>query len=59
MKSEFQSPQDLITALEQESYILGEGLAVSLFLALRRQRPLFLEGEAVSARQKLQKHLPA
>ena len=46
MKSEFQSPQDLITALESESYILGEGLAVSLFLALRRQRPLFLEGEA-------------
>ena len=46
MTSEFQSPQDLITALEQESYILGEGLAVSLFLALRRQRPLFLEGEA-------------
>ena len=46
MNSEFQSPQDLITALESESYILGEGLAVSLFLALRRQRPLFLEGEA-------------
>ena len=46
MASEYQSPQELITALEQENYILGEGLAVSLFLALRRQRPLFLEGEA-------------
>ena len=29
-----------------KDYVLSDGLAVSLFLALRKQRPLFLEGEA-------------
>jgi MoxR-like ATPase len=41
---------DTVASLTEEmaaqDYILSEGLAVSLFLALRRQRPLFLEGEA-------------
>jgi MoxR-like ATPase len=36
----------LTEAMAAQDYILSEGLAVSLFLALRRQRPLFLEGEA-------------
>ena len=38
-----------------QDYILSDGLAVSLFLALRRQRPLFLEGEAGSARPRWQR----
>jgi MoxR-like ATPase len=37
---------DLQQQLAQHHYVADEGLAVSLFLALRLQRPLFLEGEA-------------
>ena len=40
------SVDDLEHALAAERYITDRGLAVSLFLALRLQRPLFLEGEA-------------
>jgi MoxR-like ATPase len=37
---------DLQQQLEAQHYVADRGLAVSLFLALRLQRPLFLEGEA-------------
>jgi len=41
---------DLVVDLQQrlavQRYVADEGLAVSVFLALRLQRPLFLEGEA-------------
>ncbi len=37
---------DLQLRLAAEHYIADQGLAVSLFLALRLKRPLFLEGEA-------------
>ena len=40
------SISDLQTRLSQQHYIADRGLAVSLFLALRLRRPLFLEGEA-------------
>ncbi len=40
------SVDDLQHALAAQRYIADRGLAVSLFLALRLQRPLFLEGEA-------------
>jgi MoxR-like ATPase len=40
------SVDDLQHALAAQCYIADRGLAVSLFLALRLQRPLFLEGEA-------------
>ncbi|MDX1548559.1 MAG: AAA family ATPase, partial [Rhodothermales bacterium] len=33
-------------ALREEQYVAERGLATTLFLALRMQRPLFLEGEA-------------
>ena len=36
----------LRAAMADHDYVLSDGLAVSLFLALRKQRPLFLEGEA-------------
>lgn len=36
----------LSESMAAQDYVLSEGLAVSLFLALRRSRPLFLEGEA-------------
>lgn len=37
---------DLQSQLLEQSYVADRGLAISLFLALRLQRPLFLEGEA-------------
>jgi MoxR-like ATPase len=40
------SISDLQRALAAQHYIADRGLAVSLFLALRLGRPLFLEGEA-------------
>jgi MoxR-like ATPase len=39
------SVDDLQQALAARQYIAGRGLAVSTYLALRLQRPLFLEGE--------------
>src|SRR4029077_515118 len=41
-----QSIADLQQRLATEHYVADRGLAVSLFLALRLHRPLFLEGEA-------------
>src|SRR5215210_7053974 len=40
------SISDLQQALAAQQYVADRGLAVSLFLALRLGRPLFLEGEA-------------
>jgi MoxR-like ATPase len=40
------SPDDLEARLAREHYISDRALAVSAFLALKLQRPLFLEGEA-------------
>ncbi|MGC6497769.1 MAG: AAA family ATPase [Candidatus Puniceispirillaceae bacterium] len=37
---------ELGESMAGKDYVLSDGLAVSLFLALRKQRPLFLEGEA-------------
>ena len=37
---------DLQSRLLDRAYVADRGLAISLFLALRLQRPLFLEGEA-------------
>jgi MoxR-like ATPase len=39
------SVDDLQQAMASQQYIAGRGLAVSTYLALRLQRPLFLEGE--------------
>ena len=36
----------LRAVMADHDYVLSDGLAVGLFLALRKQRPLFLEGEA-------------
>ncbi len=40
------SPDDVLAALERERYVADRSLAVTLFLALRLGKPLFLEGEA-------------
>jgi len=39
------SIDDVMAALAAERYIADRGLATAIFLALRRQRPLLLEGE--------------
>ena len=46
MKKYFSSPAFLINSLKDAGYILNDNLAVSLYLALARGKPLFLEGEA-------------
>ncbi len=40
------TPRDVAVALERHGYLADEALATVIFLALRMQRPLFLEGEA-------------
>jgi MoxR-like ATPase len=40
------SPDDLQRRLANERYVTGRGLVMSLYLALKLGRPLFLEGEA-------------
>jgi MoxR-like ATPase len=42
----FQSIDDLQSALREHQYVADRGLATAIFLALKLQRPLFLEGEA-------------
>ena len=42
----FQSIDELQEALRRQLYIANRGLATAIFLALKLQRPLFLEGEA-------------
>jgi MoxR-like ATPase len=40
------SPEDVRAALERERYVADRDLAVTVFLALRLGKPVFLEGEA-------------
>ncbi|MFB3120210.1 MAG: AAA family ATPase, partial [Stenotrophomonas maltophilia] len=40
------SIEEVQALLRQQLYIADRGLAVAIFLALKLQRPLFLEGEA-------------
>ena len=49
----------LRAVMADEDYVLSDGLAVSLFLALRKQRPLFLEGEAGVGKTEVAKTLSA
>lgn len=44
--SELQSIDDVKQALADQNYVCERSLATSIFLALKLQRPLFLEGEA-------------
>ena len=53
------SVDDLERALAGQRYITDRGLAVSLFLALQLQRPLFLEGEAGVGKTEVAKALAA
>ncbi len=41
----FDSIENTLAELARQSYVAGEGLATSLFLALKMEKPLFVEGE--------------
>ncbi len=43
---DFRTIEDVQNALKQEHYIAERSLATTIFLALKMQRPIFLEGEA-------------
>ena len=53
------SVDELQTLLEREQYVADRGLAVSIFLSLTLQRPLFLEGEAGVGKTEVAKVLAA
>ncbi|MBI2188520.1 MAG: MoxR family ATPase [Acidobacteria bacterium] len=53
------SVDELQTLLERELYVADRSLAVSIFLALILQRPLFLEGEAGVGKTEVAKVLAA
>ena len=51
------SVEDVAAALERERYVADRGLAVTLFLALRLGKPLFVEGEAGVGKTEIAKAL--
>src|ERR1041384_7006786 len=44
--AQFDSINELQSALRRHQYVADRGLATAVFLALKLRRPLFLEGEA-------------
>jgi MoxR-like ATPase len=40
------SPDDVLSGLDRERYVADRALAITIFLALRLHKPLFVEGEA-------------
>jgi MoxR-like ATPase len=57
MAKTLDSVSSIQTELSALGYIAGDGLAVSLFLALAKSRPLFLEGEAGVGKTEIAKTL--
>ena len=55
----FESIDDLATALGDERYLVDEGLATVVFLALRLRKPLLVEGEPGVGKTELAKALAA
>src|SRR4026209_926205 len=53
------SPHELQAALAAHDYLADEGLATAVFLSLRLQRPLLLEGEAGVGKTEVAKVLSA
>jgi MoxR-like ATPase len=54
-----QSVDDLQQVLAEQRYMADRGLAVSIYVALRLQRPIFLEGEAGVGKTEVAKVLAA
>ena len=55
----FDSVEAVALALDEHDYLADEGLATAVFLALRMQRPLLLEGEAGVGKTEVAKVLAA
>lgn len=55
----FETVEMLQAALRDGGYIANDGLSVSLFLALAKSRPLFLEGEAGVGKTEIAKAMAA
>src|SRR3979409_609393 len=53
------APADVSAALADHGYLADDGLAISVFLAMRMHRPLLLEGEAGVGKTELAKVLSA
>ena len=52
-----ESIEDVQSLLRNQNYITDRGLAVALFLSLKLQRPLFLEGEAGGGKTEIARSL--
>jgi MoxR-like ATPase len=52
------SIDETMALLSSQDYVASKALATVLFLSLKMQRPLFLEGEAGSARPRLPRCCP-
>jgi MoxR-like ATPase len=57
VRKQFETAEKLQRALRGGGYIANDGLSVSLFLALAKSRPLFLEGEAGVGKTEIAKML--
>jgi MoxR-like ATPase len=57
VRKQFETAAKLQSALRGAGYIANDGLSVSLFLALAKLRPLFLEGEAGVGKTEIAKML--
>ena len=57
LRKQFETAEKLQHALLGGGYIANDGLSVSLFLALAKSRPLFLEGEAGVGKTEIAKML--
>ena len=57
VRKQFDNAEKLQHALRGGGYIANDGLSVSLFLALAKSRPLFLEGEAGVGKTEIAKML--
>ena len=57
LRKQFETAKKLQHALRGGGYIANDGLSVSLFLALAKSRPLFLEGEAGVGKTEIAKML--
>ena len=57
MEKIFKNPKELVDKMKTEGYVINERLSIAVFLALAKQKPLFLEGEAGVGKTEIAKTL--
>ena len=57
MKNIFEDSKALVDKMKAEGYIINERLSIALYLALAKEKPLFLEGEAGVGKTEIAKTL--